>query len=222
LPHNIVNQKMNELMCMVNNVNDLSTAQSDISSLQESVNTNATSITTLQSYTVLKGTNFGVGPDVLQDLTTRTQNTALGNGASSGTYRLTTGSRNVMVGYNSGGGCQTGSNNTFLGANTQFTGATYISGSIALGEGATVSKENQLVVASNITSFNMSGLTASTGTGTGTILEFNSSGNIIPSAGTYNTVSAIDTIIAAINAPYAMSWAANDEYTYDSTQSLAI
>jgi len=34
---------------MVNNVNDLSTAQSDISSLQESLNTNTTIITTLQS-----------------------------------------------------------------------------------------------------------------------------------------------------------------------------
>jgi len=34
---------------MVNNVNDLSTAQSDITSLQESVNTNTTSIITLQS-----------------------------------------------------------------------------------------------------------------------------------------------------------------------------
>jgi len=26
-------------------------------------------VSTLQSYTVLKGTNFGVGPDVFQDLT---------------------------------------------------------------------------------------------------------------------------------------------------------
>jgi len=31
------------------------------------------------------------------------------------------------------------------------------------------------------------------GTGTGTILEYDSSGNIIPSAGTYNMVSKIDT-----------------------------
>jgi len=68
----------------------------------------------------LKGTNFGIGPDILQDLTTGTQNTALGNGAGMETYGLTTGSGNVMVGYNSGGGCQTGSNNTFLGTNTLF------------------------------------------------------------------------------------------------------
>jgi len=40
---------MTELTCTINNVNDLSMAQSDISSLQESVNTNTTNITTLQS-----------------------------------------------------------------------------------------------------------------------------------------------------------------------------
>jgi len=146
-------------------------------------------VLTLQSYTVSKGTNFGVGPSVFQDLTTGTQNT--GNGAGGGTYGLTTGSRNVMVGYNSGGGCQTGSNNTFLGANTQFKGGTYINGSIDLGEGAVVNGYNQLMVASNVTSFNISGLTPSTGSREGTILEFDSSGNIIPSAGTYNSVSKI-------------------------------
>jgi len=80
---------------------------------------------TLQSYTALKGTNFGIGPDVFQELTSGTQNTAIGNGAGGGTYGLTTGSRNVMVGYNLGGGCETGSNNTFLGSNTNFEGATY-------------------------------------------------------------------------------------------------
>jgi len=37
-----------------------------------------------------------------------------------------------------------GSNNTFLGANTQFMGGTYIDGSIALGEGATINAYNQL------------------------------------------------------------------------------
>jgi len=51
-----------------------------------------------------------------------------------------------MVGYNSGGGCVSGSNNTFLGANTQLSGATYDVGSIALGSGATINKENQLMV----------------------------------------------------------------------------
>jgi len=78
------------------------------------------------------------------------------------------------------------------------------------------------MVASNITAFNMAGLAALMGTGTGTILEFDSAGNVLPTAGTYKTVASIDTAIAAVNAPYAMSWA---EYTYDSSsnvQALAI
>jgi len=52
------------------------------------------------------------------------------------------------------------------------------------------------------------------------ILEFDSLGNIIPSAGTYNTVSSIDKIKSTINAPYAMSWAANTIYTYSSSSSV--
>jgi len=39
-------------------------------------------------------------------------------------------------------------------------------------------------------------------------------GNIRALAGTYKTVSVIDTAIAAIDAPYAKSWAENSEYTY--------
>jgi len=178
---------MTELTRTINNVND-------ITSLQEIVTINTTNISTLQSYAVSNGTNFG--QNVLQDLTTGYENTALGNDAGMGTYGLTTGSGNVMIGYNSGGGCVSGSNNTFLGANTQFTGATYIVGSIALGEGATVTQENQLMVASNIAFFNISGLVS--GTGTRTILEFDSSGNIAPSVGTYNTVSKIDTELSSL------------------------
>jgi len=58
-----------------------------------------------------------------------------------------------------------------------------------------------------------------------TILEFDSASNILPTARTYKTVLAIDTAIATIDAPYAMRWAANSEYTYDgnsSAQALAI
>jgi len=54
----------------------------------------------------------------------------------------------------------------------------------------------------------------------GTILEFDSEGNMLPTAGIYKTVASIDTVIAAINAPYAMSWAANTIYTYDSSTSV--
>jgi len=155
-------------------------------------------VSTLQSYTVsLKGTNFGVGPDVFQELTSGTQNTAIGNGAGGGTYGLTTGSRNVMIGYNSGGGCETSSNNTFLGSNTNFEVATYINGSIALGAGAKITGFNQLMVASNVNSFNIFGLTPSTNS-MGTIIKYDSNGNIIPSAGTYNIVSKIDTEISSL------------------------
>jgi len=168
-------------------------------------------ITDLQSNIVVTGTNLGVGPDVFTQLTTGYENTAVGYGASSGSYSLTTKSGNVMVGYNSGGGCTTGSNNTFLGANTNCT-AGYDINSIALGVGANITKENQLMVASNVNFFNMAGLLASTGTGKGTILEFDSASNVLPTAGTYKTVASINTAIAAVNAPYAMSWAANSEY----------
>jgi len=70
---------MTELARTINNVNELNMAQSDITSLQGSVNNNTTNITTLESYTVLNGTNFGVGPGVLGNLTTGTQNTVVGN-----------------------------------------------------------------------------------------------------------------------------------------------
>jgi len=83
-----------------------------------------------------------------------------------------------------------------------------------------ISNYNQLMVAPTITSFNISGLTPSTGTSAGTILEFDLAGNILPIAGIYKTVSAIDTAIAAINAPYAMSWVANSEYTYNSSTTV--
>jgi hypothetical protein len=49
--------------------------------------------------------------------------------------------------------------------------------------------------------FNIAGLAALTGTGTGTILEFDSAGNVLSTAGTYKTVASIDTAIATINAP---------------------
>jgi len=90
--------------------------------------------------------------------------------------------------------CEDSSNNTCLGSNAQLKpGQSAISGSIALGANAVTNNNNQFMVVPNITSFIISGLTASTGTGIGTILEFDSSGNIIPSMGTYNTVSKIDT-----------------------------
>jgi len=115
-----------------------------------------------------------------------------------------------MVGANAGNICSGGSNNTFLGSNTDFKpGVGYFNGSIALGSGAIITNYNQLMVAPNVTDFNMAGLASLTGTSAGTILEFDSASNVLPTAGTYNTVAAIDTAIAAVNAPYAMIWAAN-------------
>jgi len=70
--------------------------------LQESVNDNTTNITTLESYTVSNGTNFGVGPGVLGNLTTGTQNTVVGNWEDALPYTITSGSNNTFIGYNTG------------------------------------------------------------------------------------------------------------------------
>jgi len=96
----------------------------------------------------------------LEQLTTRTNNIAIGLGAASGNYGLTTGSGNVMLGINSGPSCVVGSNNTFLGYNTSIYGADYIIGSIALGANARITGYNQFLVAPNVTQFNIPGLTA--------------------------------------------------------------
>jgi hypothetical protein len=114
----------------------------------------------LQSNIVVTGTNLGVGSNVLTQLTTGTDNVAIGLGASSGNYSLTTCSGNVMLGANSGGGCVTGSNNTLLGYNTSMS-ASYILGSIALGTGTKITGYNQLMVAPNVTQFNILGLATS-------------------------------------------------------------
>jgi hypothetical protein len=87
-----------------------------------------------------------------------------------------------MLGINSGPACVVSNNNTFLGYN------------ISLGAGSKVTRYNQLMVATNVTQLGLTALT-------GTILEFDSDGNILPMAGTHKKVAAIDTAIAAINAP---------------------
>jgi len=75
-------------------------------------------ITNLQSNIVVMGTNLGLGPNTLTQLTTGTDNIAIGLGAASGQFGVTTGSGNVILGVNSGPSCVTGNNNTFLGYNT--------------------------------------------------------------------------------------------------------
>jgi len=61
------------------------------------------------------------------------------------------------------------------------------------------------MVVTNVKAFNLAVFASSTQTGTGTILGFDSVGNILPMAGTYKTVLAIDTAIAIIDAPYVGS-----------------
>jgi len=112
-------------------------------------------ITDLQSNIVVMGTNLAVGPGALEQLTTGTNNIAIGSGAASGQYGLTTGSGNVMLGINSGLSCVTGSNNIFLGYS-------YIIGSIASGANARITGYNQLMVYPNITQFNIPSLRLAT------------------------------------------------------------
>jgi len=69
-----------------------------------------TNMSTLQSYTVSDGTNFGVGPGVLGNLTTGTQNTIVGNWEDALPYTITMGSGNTFIGYITGKSCETGSN----------------------------------------------------------------------------------------------------------------
>jgi len=132
-------------------------------------------ITDLQSNIVVTGTNLGVGPSTLTQLTTRTNNVAIGLGSSSGKDSLTTGNGNVMVGPNSGPGCVTGSNNTLLGYHTSMS-ASYILGSIALGAGTKISGYN--LIAPNATQFNILGLIALTGTGAGYVKPCYYSGHL--------------------------------------------
>lgn len=96
----------------------------------------------------------------------------------------------------------------------------YVDESIALGARATIISYNQLVAAPNIASFTMSRLTASPSS-IGILLKFEGS-TIAPSARAYNTVSAIDTTITAIDTPYAMSWNSRTAITFDSSSSPVV
>jgi len=78
-------------------------------------------ITNLKSNIIISWTNLGVGPSALNQVTTGTGNTAVGSDAGGAPYGIAAGSWNVMVGANAGNICSGGSNNTFLGSNTDFT-----------------------------------------------------------------------------------------------------
>jgi len=96
-------------------------------------------------------------------------------------------------------------------------------GTLAIGQDAVPSAQGGAAFPSTVTHLEIPSL-ATSADGTGTIMQWGGSEKswVLASGGTYNTVASIDNIIAAINAPYAMSWAANNEYTYSTSQPLAI
>jgi hypothetical protein len=141
-----------------------------LNQIKEKVEQNTTDISTIQTSLenlVIDKTNVGVGPSVLSSLTTGTGNTAVGDSAGGGPYGVSTSSN-----------CP---------------GISYYNDSIALGANAVITDYNQLMVSPNIYTINVPALAASTGTGDGTILDYDSSANILPSSGTFNSVSKIDT-----------------------------
>jgi len=139
--------------------------------------------------------NTSMGSSCLSNCT-GSNNTALGSTAGSS---ITTGSGNICLGIGSASGQydNTVSDNIYIGNGTSTT-ASGVLGGIILGNNASCSMSNQLSLGSTITSFNFPGLTSSTGSGEGTILEYDSLKNILPSSGTYNSISKIDTAITAI------------------------
>jgi len=66
------------------------------------------------------------------------------------------------------------------------TTASGVLGRIILGNNTTCNTSDQLILLPTVTTLNVLGLVSSMGTGMGTILEYHSSKNIIPSTGTYN------------------------------------
>jgi len=155
--------------------------------------------------------NTAVGNNAFYAVQTNSDNTAIGvnsllscTGGSNSCLGydscslITSGSGNICISVGSASGSfdNTVSDNIYIGNGTS-TNSSGVSGSVILGNKASCSTSNQLILSSSITTLNVPGLT-STGSGEGTILEYDSSKNILPSAGTYNSVSQIDTAITAI------------------------
>jgi len=107
---------------------------------------------------------------------------------------ITTGGENFCIGFKAGTNITITNNNIVISSSANVYSDAY-STAILIGTSAT---NNQALSCPNTTSFNICGLTPSMGTGTGTILEYNLAGNIIPSASTYNSVSKICTAISTI------------------------
>ena len=86
--------------------------------------------------------NTAVGAYSLQTLTTGQTNTGIGAFSLSG---LTTGTSNTSIGYG-GQNVTTGSNNTFLGVNADFSGNIQYINSTALGYNSKITRSNQIVM----------------------------------------------------------------------------
>jgi hypothetical protein len=132
---------------------------------------------------------------------TASNNTGVGNQAGD---NVSSGEDNVLIGPEAGGSLTVGNCNVCIGSHCGVY-SDDCSNAIVLGSRDTPSSaaftntaSNQLYIAPAVTSFNFPSLAASTGSGEGTIIEYDSSGNIIPSAGTYNSVSKIDTEISTL------------------------
>jgi len=111
-----------------------------------------------------------------------------------------------MVGYKSGGSCESGLNNTFLGAYTQFKPSiSSINGSIGLGYDVVIDDYNQFMVALNISSFNISSkidtefssLQSSVSSNTSNINTLLAGGTIFttPGSGSYTVPSNVTTLV---------------------------
>jgi len=89
--------------------------------------------------------NIGMGDVALRNATTGKENTAIGYESLSA---LTTGENNTALGHTAGSVVTGGSFNTFLGHGTTVSGgvAATVINSTAVGKGATITKDNQIVL----------------------------------------------------------------------------
>lgn len=109
-----------------------------------------TAIGPLALYHLTTGaSNVAIGPAALNEATTGTHNTAIGTGAL---QRTTTGLYNTAIGWYSGVGTTgayanfTGSSNTWIGFEAGPGTATQLNNTVAIGKGAQVTADNQVVI----------------------------------------------------------------------------
>lgn len=149
------------------------------------------------------GQNTAIGQSAMLNLTTGAFNTAIG--ASSGPY-IQTGSSNVFIGTSSGTNASStlgsnGSGNTFVGTSTGYTSSAVtstnitligyqasastnsLSNSTAIGNGATVTASNQIVLGDSFVTSVITGASIKTGTPSGGTAQPWKFGSIITTSG---------------------------------------